>query len=190
MQVCYNNHVEGVMKRILFKVVAAFFATCVLLFSCACTFALPESDGYDYSRGWIKVTEVQQCAPCKVTEFLGWNDYSVRQLFYALQSANVSSTYVVKVDGVEWTRMEMAMNELPEGVHEIYACTSDDFYLRKVDENGTLQKLPYKRAITITVDVSTEYPDVYDHQYRIDNGLWVHYKNAPWYPSYERKYLK
>jgi hypothetical protein len=149
-----------------------------------------ETDGYDYSKELIEVTEVQQCAPCRVQEFLANNDYTIRQLYYALNSMQQQSSYFVKVDGVEWTRLEMATNELSEGLHEIYAYTSDDCYYKKTDENGVVQNVPYKRAITITVDVSTEYPDIYDYQYRIDNGLWLHPQEASWYEAYANKYLK
>ncbi len=177
------------MKKILRAVFGVLF-TCVLLFAYACG-GEEKSGEYDYSKESIVVTEVQKIAPCDVREFLGTNDYTVRQLFYATQStANaISAPFVVKVDGVEWTRIDMMLNELPEGRHVIYARTHDAFTIQKV-ENGTPMAYPYKKAITITVDVSSDYADVCDYQYRRDNGLWLDVKDAPWYKAYEAKYLK
>ncbi len=173
------------MKRKFFNVVLSLFLSFSFLFSFGCS--IFDKNNYDYSKESITVTEVQKIAPCRMQEFLGYNDYTVRQLYYALMTTRVMSTYIVEVDGVEWSKFDL-LNELPKGQHVIYVRTVDDFKIKK-NQNGTLVEYPYRRAITITVDVSINHPDVCDMNYRLENNLWIDVKHADWYQDYEEKYL-
>lgn len=126
-----------------------------------------------------------QCAPCSVKEIYNFNDDVAKKLFMFKMSAQANAFPVVKVDGKLLSKIEFVTAEdLTEGEHTIEFSTGDDFTVKDVEEReGQMVQViyPYKRSITLKVKVSSSYADIYDFDYREQNGLWVYIMEADWY---------
>lgn len=174
------------MKKFLRRAIA-LASIIVLLFASSCK---GEENGYNYSKKSLVIEEVQQVAPCGVLSFIRYNDHAMQQLFIALHDARNIDAITIEVDGVTFSnRIDIANYVFPEGQHVLRVKTVKGYTYPKIVK-GERKEIPYNKAITLTLDVSSTYPDLANLEYRIENGLWTVPSNAPWYPDFEKKYLK
>lgn len=75
-------------------------------------------------------------------------------LWYPLKRVAYASPWeYVLVDGVEWSSVDMIINELPIGKYNIEIKVSEDFVVYK-NENGEKVAVSYPRTLTIPVEVT------------------------------------
>ena len=126
------------------------------------------------------------CAPCTLSEIWDWNETVYQTFFLMHTSASSSLRNAVKctVDGVEkvW-----GFESISEGKHVVKFYTPTGFKIqqRKVVAGKVVEEeVSYEKEAVLTINVSSNYPDIYDREYREQNGLWTDPTTLPWYQLY------
>ena len=109
--------------------------------------------GYDYFAEELVIAERQVCGQDTLRSVLANNKHAYAYLFYALQSVTHSSPFGrVVIDGEEWSKMDVIINELPIGSYDITVEVSPEFVIRQT-EGSEVVEIPYVRKLTIPVSV-------------------------------------
>ena len=129
-----------------------------------------------------------ECAPCTVHEIWRWNEELIKE-FFDLREVMIYGKARAKctVNGEEWDIISQIGEDLPVGVHEVRFYTEEGLTLpshRLVDGEYVVEDVPYKRDLTLTVHISNEYEDIYDCDYREENGLWTTPMQEEWYQDF------
>lgn len=129
------------------------------------------------------------CAPCTILEIWEWNETIYQTFFLVRRSTSLMLKNIIKctLDGVETHRALWAVKELSEGKHDVKFYTPKGFTLKvRKNENGKIveENVVYEKEIVVTINVSADYPDIYDREYREQNGLWTDPTTLPWYQLY------
>ena len=126
------------------------------------------------------------CAPCELSEIWDWNETVYQTFFLMHTSPSLSARIAVKctVDGVEkmWD-----FESISEGKHVVKFYTPKGFKIQKrklVAGKVVTEEVSYEKEVVLTINVSPDYPDIYDREYREQNGLWTDPTILPWYQFY------
>ena len=162
------------MKR-LCKVLVGVLFVLTALFSCVgCT-----------TKDKVK------CAPCTVQEIWTWNE-TVREEFFPFR---INADYFVEctVDGEEIRKSDWDKTELSEGNHEVVFYTVEGSTVSKPvmgkDGRITRESVEYEPKVVVKVNVSLEYEDIYDEEYREANGLWTDPTQEEWYQDCKEEWI-
>ena len=122
-----------------------------------------------------------ECAPCTLQDIWGYNELLWTTFFPIHLSAKFNtSTPKVVVNGEEWVRLQYITTELTEGQYTIKFYT-DSNYTVSTMKDGQRVEIPFVREVTLYVTISSNYADIYDMEYRRQNGLWIHPETQDWY---------
>ena len=150
------------MKKLFTRILCYLFTLLLFLFAPACKEEKGVNNGVlNYDAEVIVITEVDAFAPCTFYEFFRGNPHMEKffQLAYTTTQANAG--FDVTIDGKQWTRLELAREELPIGTYKIVIETPDDFYIVVIQDDGTRVKKPFHKKMTITVSVSPSHENKY-----------------------------
>ena len=133
--------------------------------------------------------ETIKCAPCTVWEIWNYTEEVYEEFFYLKMIEFYTNGTILKctVNGEDWSRMRMIDEELEEGEYTIEFWTEKDFMIEVAsEENGQMvrEQVPYEKELTLYVDVSANYENIFDCEYRKANGLWINASTQPWYQTY------
>ncbi len=161
------------MKKI-FKILCTVMLSFVMLFSIT-------SCGEEKGK-----TSTMKCAPCSVDDIFSWNEEVYQEFFYLRTSRSQHARPSIKctVNGEELTVLQQQFKELEEGNYTIVFYTPKDFQIsiRKVENGERIEKyVSYVRKVTIKVEISSEYGNICDYEYRKQNGLWTDPTTQDWY---------
>lgn len=124
-------------------------------------------------------------APCTVQEIWNWNEELVKEFFDMRMLIRYGKARVkCTVNGEEWEIVRQIQEDLSVGVYEVRFYTEKGFTLpmtRWVDGEMVEEDVPYEKDLTLTVYISNEYGDIYDFEYREENGLWTTPMQEEWY---------
>ena len=150
------------MKKTFTRILCCLFTLLVFLFAPACKNEKGANNGaLNYDAEVIVINEVDAFAPCSFYEFFHGNPHIEKFFQYAYTTTHTNAGFDVTIDGKQWTRMELAMQDLPTGIYKIIIETPDDFYIVVIQEDGTRVKKPFHKKMTITVSVSIANEDKY-----------------------------
>lgn len=110
--------------------------------------------GYDYFAEELVINERQGGEQDNLRGFLSSNKHAYAYLFCALTSMSISTSCwgQVIVDGVEWSKIDVVMNELPIGSYDITVEVHPSFVINQKD-GDTFKEIPYVRKLTMPVNV-------------------------------------
>ena len=109
----------------------------------------------DYTAEVLVIEEVDSFAPCFVKDFIFGNEHT-SEYFKALNKSvfDFNKMLVISIDGEEWTDVDVLYDFMPEGEYEINIKTTPQMVIAEENEDGVIVEKPYKRDITVTVNVS------------------------------------
>lgn len=175
------------MKKLL-RLISCALLACMMLLSCAgCELVM----GKFFQKAPDKNVK---CAPCTVREIWNFNQAACEE-FFALKNVIRYLPNVIQctVNGEEWDLPRQVAEDLEDGQYTIRFWTAEDFMLEvwvKDGEEFVKKNIPYQREITLTVEISSEYEDIYDFEYRQANGLWCTAEREEWYQACAEKWQK
>ena len=164
-----------------FKRLFCGFLAGISLFSCGCGMLSKDSS----AERNVSI----QCAPCTVKEIWAWNEEVFQEFYYIRMSTAYAMTKAVKctVNGEEWDLPLQIRDDLPVGKYEIRFYTEAGFTMpiqRLEDGQVVKEEIPYEKDLTLSVSVSEEYGDIFDTEYRRNNGLWTDPSQEKWYQDF------
>ncbi|MBQ7879892.1 MAG: hypothetical protein IJ317_04505 [Clostridia bacterium] len=151
------------MKKRFSRILCCLFTCFLFLFAvAACKEEKNVNNGVlDYDAEVIVIPERDTFAPCNFYDFFYGNPHMEKFFQYAYTTATRQPAFDVTINGKQWTRVELATQDLPKGTYKIIIETPEEFYLIVTQEDGSREKVPYRKKMTITVSVSTAYEDKY-----------------------------
>lgn len=111
----------------------------------------------DYTAEVLVIEETDSFAPCFVKDFIFGNEHT-SEYFKELNKSvfNYNKMLIISIDGEEWTDVDVLYDFMPEGEYEINIKTTPQMVIAEENEDGVMVEKPYKRDITVTVNVSAD----------------------------------